>query len=214
MKTNSRGWRRSARRTTWPQKVGWLVTRSGRRTVAIVVAALLTVYVGYRAYDFNESLEYYADEAVGDPRAIVLYGLGDPRATASRDGRSAPLVGPASANRDPVWRYAGSTGGQVDIVFDPRDDRVTTIACSQPDAQPFACPHLFQLGLGTIEERIYWKLGKPTSESVAGQVKVMHYADIGASYHLKRYTVFKIVLHRNKGSLSGILWRFAHGLLP
>jgi hypothetical protein len=210
MGTSAGGWRRSRRRQkTRDLRYFWRDKRA-RLVIGGVILLIVSIYVFRWARVFYYSSIAYSDIGLGDRKADIVYGLGLPQATMATDG--VWLRNPDQTAM--VWSYQTAAGGRTVVQFDPADQRARTISCFEPMAEPAACPPLFGMGLGTNEEHIRHVLGNPDAETLVGGVKTLSYQDIGASFGLTRYVVYKITLTSNRYGGMRRVTRLAAALLP
>lgn len=212
MAMSSGGWRRRRRKLGWRHVRGLFGTRAVRRGAAILVGLLLIYYLLGVSISFYNSSDVYAGMGIGDDRAAVLYGVGVPTQVRTAPGPWRTVTKPDMAADG--WAYGAATGGRVEVTFDPATGAGRRITCYQPDAQPFACPGLFGIDLGANETTVTRHLGRPTREMLVGETKVMTYADIGAEFALKQYTVYRITAITGPTGGFRRVKRFFRTLIP
>ncbi|WP_294260861.1 hypothetical protein [uncultured Sphingomonas sp.] len=195
---------------TWRRALEMLRDPAILRLVALGIVALGIMYVALEAYRFNRTMNWWADMSPSDDRNGTLYGVGVPKQVRNDGGPWRDVTKP-DMTAD-AWAYTTAGGGRVEVVFDKVDGRANSITCEHPQSLPVACQPLFGIGLGTDELQLNRKLGEPTRQQLAGESKIVWYDDIGASYGMKRYIVYKMTITRHRGSTGAIVGRFIRSL--
>lgn len=213
MAVTSRGWRRSRRKFSTRRALRILRNPAMLRLIAGILIVLLIVRVASAGYAFRFDSSGYAGVGLGNSRQDVLYGIGQPAETADASGAWRPFRTTAELAAN-GWAYQDSGGGRVDVRFDERDGKVGSVSCTQSEAIPSACGHLYGIGLGDSEDRLSFKLGRPTAERLATGVKIVRYDDLGVEFTLKQYTVYKIKALRERGGAFARTLRFVRSLVP
>lgn len=204
------GWRRSRKPMTMRRAVQLLSDPATLRLAAIGLLVIGVLWVSLEAYRFNRTMGWWSDMSPYDDRSATLYGVGVPKQVRSDGGPWRDVTKP-DMTAD-AWAYTTAGGGRVEVVFDKADGRANRISCEHPQSLPVACQPLFGIGLGTDELTMLRSLGDPTRQQLAGESKIVWYDDIGASYAMKRYIVYKMTITRHRGSTGAVIGRFIRSL--
>jgi hypothetical protein len=213
MAVTSGGWRRS-RRPMSPRRILRKMRNPAMlRLMFGILLALLILRVLTAFYGFRLDSSGYGGVGLGNSRQDILYGIGRPIETADGSGKWRPLRSTSELSSD-SWAYDSGGGGRIEVRFNPKDHRADVVSCTQPDAIESACGRLYGITLGASEDRLSFKLGKPTSERLIGGIKVARYDDLGVEFTLKQYVIYKIEARRARGGSLARYLRFVRSLVP
>jgi hypothetical protein len=214
-------------------------------SIVLLVAFLWILSVRTAWVSFQSDLTTYHGATIGMTKIDAQYALDTPQTVQgpemqAEDGwkTSTPLrVNPAEENRaipdgyDPIptgksamdydsWHFWNERGS-FDVDFNAKSHRLESIACYSD--KPTACDPLFGIGLGTREDEILDRLGKPDKQEISGgdmikwgaeqfptQVaKTMDYNRLGLHLVLAKKTVTSI--SKRSPQEAGFWWWFTHG---
>lgn len=213
MASRRSGWSRRSSRHGLRGFGDLLRSKRVRRRVLYGLIALFAGYCLIWLVQFYIGSTAYADVALNSGRPDALYALGRPERVRSADGSVKAPANEADLNAATGWLYRSSAGGDVEVRFDPAGI-VESIGCRHNDVQPFSCPALYAIPLGTTEDVVMRRLGSPTRTEIVGGAKRMIYADIGATYELQRFRVFAVSLSRDQGGFFAKTGRYLRSLVP
>jgi hypothetical protein len=193
----SRRRRRSSSRkkksTTWPEY--WRGPEFGRHLFfAMSLAAM--AYAGTILWETRRATIIYDALRLEASESEVRYLLGTPDAVEA--GGS-------------VYRYA-ETGRELTMRFSP-EGRLDSVSCAAAGSGPATCSKVRGIGIGTTEDVVMLKLGRPSRETYSGNEKTMHYDGMGLSFRLSLFKVRTIEVHMG-GSFIGYAPRALWALLP
>lgn len=155
----------------------------------LLVAA---VYCGSILYEARAAALYYGPTVIGMNKNEARYMMGPP---------------PARQESLPVWTYL-ENGTQISPRFGD-DGRMTSVVCNETEQGGAGCPSVLGLRIGTTEDVVWLKLGKPGREVYRGNDKVIFYDDLGLSFVMRRYQIQTIEIHKRESGISFIpraLW--------
>jgi len=184
------------------------------RVVWWAMLGLALAYVGLGMRDSFRSNRDFGMLSIGTPRADVRYTMGAPE----RAGSSLETIVPSqSADRAMAlanWGYDLSSGGRYHVGFGGSSgDIVSQLICEDDKMSPISCPSKLGLPLGVFEDEIWYRLGPPVAQVYAGDVKRLIYPELGTTFYLKRFTLYKVELNERRNESQGIL-RAIRYLLP
>lgn len=179
-----------------------------------VMLGLASAYIGLGVRDSFRSNRDFGMLSIGVPRVDVRYTMGPPE----RAGRSSEsIMLSQSADRAmglASWGYDLSSGGRYYVRFGgSNSDRVDQLTCEDDKMSPISCPSKLGLRLGVSEDEIWYRLGPPLKQVYAGDVKRLIYPELGTTFHLKRFTLYKVELNERRNGSQGLL-RAIRYLLP
>jgi hypothetical protein len=159
--------------------------------------------------------EQYADVGLGLSEEEVVYRVGPPYAVLGPEGtyegrRLSPVyfvtaddpkdqlpVG-TTPSQYGAWLFEGTAAGVMVIWTAKRT--VASVQCT--DGEAHDCPGALGVVMGTPEQMVLARLGRPTSVGVKDGVKQMRYDDLGVTYRLTHRRVYGLTL----GPRSGGAW--------
>jgi hypothetical protein len=107
---------------------------------------------------------------------------------------------PAGQENSDIWSYS-LDGAQISLRFG-QDGRTNLISCTETDRTGAGCPSIFGLHVGTTEDLVWLKLGKPGREVYDGNDKTIFYDDLGVSFLMQRYQITMIEIHKRDSGIS------------
>ncbi len=160
---------------------------------------MIMLAVGYGAltlYWVQQAAKRYATVVSGMQRADVRYVLGSPESIAM-PGQSVALrvSGSDAAASEAASQWLYRRGGTLTTIgFEPDTGRVAFVSCYDKDVTELGCPPVLGIGIGTIEDKIWFRLGRPSSERYNGEVKTIVYNELGLRFDLRKLVVERITL--------------------
>lgn len=185
------------------------------RVVRWTMIGIAVAYVGLGMRASFRSTRDFGMVSVGSPRVDVRYTMGAPTRAGTDPLALVPSRSSDGAMALPAWGYDLDGGRRYDVRFGGADGNdVDQLSCEeQTMVAGGGCPEKLGIALGTPEEEIWYRLGAPASQVYAGDVKRLHYPELGTTYHLKRLMLFKVQLNEREDRLSGVA-RAVRYLLP
>jgi hypothetical protein len=167
------------------------------RHLFVFMCLIGVAYAGKIAWETRVATYFYNSLTVGSSEGDVRYMLGPPRST-EQNGR--------------IYRYE-ERGALVTVRFGA-DGSMESITCS-PLKPEYAgrCGPILGIRIGEIEDNVVVRLGAPTRQSYVGDDKLMHYDGLGVTFHMRRYRVYALEVHKG-ASLAGYLPRIFWRMLP
>jgi hypothetical protein len=107
---------------------------------------------------------------------------------------------PAGQETRNVWTYLVD-GAQISLRFG-QDGRTNLVSCTETDQTGAGCPSILGLEVGTTEDLVWLKLGKPGREVYDGNDKIIFYDDLGLSFLMQRYQIKMIEIHKRDSGIS------------
>lgn len=150
------------------------------------------IYCGTIFYEARAAALYYGPTVIGMDKNEARYMMGPP---------------PAGQDNLPLWTYL-ENGTQMSVRFG-EDGRMNSVVCTERDPNGVGCPSVLGLRIGTTEDRVWLKLGKPGREAYVGSDKIIYYDDLGFSFVLRRFQVQMIEVHNRESATSFVpraLW--------
>lgn len=183
------------------------------RGLHIVVAVIAFIYLGVMVVTFHADTVMLGYRPTGAPQSEILYGFGRPEFV--RTGGGAPVrvePGTPIAGYD-TWQYTAEGGGTMLFHFNGAQvsDRVS---CSHPAGDRGACPSVFGIGLGAMEEDVVARLGAPSERILHGTSATLRYASLGAEFELAQFRVRGIALSTDRFPVPGRIPIFIRYLMP
>lgn len=128
------------------------------------------------------------EEAYGDLRLHTVYYMpgGDPN-------NQLP-VGTTASQYD-AWFFEGTAAGV--LVNWTAKRTVASVECT--DGEAHDCPGVLGVVVGTPEQAVLARLGRPTSVAVEDGVKEMQYDDLGVTFRLTNRRVYSLILRPRSG---------------
>lgn len=183
---------------------------SNRRTITVFVVALLLVVlllIGYFSFVKTREKAFMGVD-LGMSKNQVIYTLGYPESFINEDGEWKKLPIKQTLRPDvnyleksDEWSYSAGVNVlysyRIQPVFSSKSQTVVGIYCYTNKNNKYiseqTCP-LYGLSLGTPEQSMYDKLGKPSLEDIDGLVKRVLYENLGLEVHLAKKRIFLIKL--------------------
>jgi hypothetical protein len=154
----------------------------------------------------------YADIALGDSKATVVYSKGPPSSVledaTDKDPAGMRIVvsfdDMQKANKSiedyRYWIFETKDAGRVDVDFSSDNKNVIRIFCyaTKNDGALRYCPPLLGISAGADEEEIITKLGKPSKVELdeRSYVKALYYAQWSVTYYLQRKHLYALEVQR------------------
>jgi hypothetical protein len=163
------------------------------RNVMIVLAM---GYVALTLYFVSQAAKLYGGVVAGMQRADVRYVLGSPNSIAmAGESVARPGSGSDAAASEAASQWLYRRGGTLTTIgFEPDTGRVAFVSCYDKDVTELGCPPVLGIGIGTVEDRIWFRLGRPSSERYNGEVKTIAYNELGLRFDLRKLVVERITL--------------------
>jgi hypothetical protein len=179
-------------RWKWSRIFAWLVGG------IVVIGAGAYLYFNYEEPPTKQL--GYADLKLGMSENEVRYIKGSPTEVMEADALSPgfdrvvkvdKLDQGRTVSDYPEWSYT-DTSSRIDITFDP-NRKVKAIQCY---ATSYGCPYLFGLHVGSSEDQVLARLGKPTSQAVQvnGSTKRMVYGPYNVVFFLTKKEVYMLLV--------------------
>lgn len=152
----------------------WL--RSQQAATALLAAMLVmsVVYAGLVARSAYVASTAYGPISMGMTADQVIAALGQP------------------TEREGPARWVFNNNGEVTrIAFDDQG-KVIEASCTQLPGTLGRCPTTLGLDVGTNERDLKLKIGAPDRETRRGHSKMLHYPELGLTFHLERGEVVMI----------------------
>lgn len=166
------------------------------RHLFLAMCAVAAVYAALFVYNYRVTTFLYNSVIIGMNGSEVRYMLGPPD-SASADGKQ--------------WQYE-SDGRMVRAVFSP-SGKLARINCIASGDRRFGCPGMLGLRLGSTEDAIWLKLGKPDRETYGVNDKTIYYDGMGMMFRLRKFMIVEMEL-RQGATLPGYVQAALWGMIP
>lgn len=199
--------RRSKREKTGSEAMNLVRGATAGRVIAIVMIIMAIGYVGSAYRSFSLQLGVYGDVAINGSYEDTLYALGRPAKVRAAD--TAPWTSYAGPGHDAFWQY--NTAGERNLVVHFDDGRVDRINCIDVEAIRGTCPESFGLGVGHTEAALFTQLGRPATQRLVAQRKIVTYPELGLELGLETYTIMQV---EQRQPTSSAFLRFLRWIIP
>jgi hypothetical protein len=183
--------RQRVRRSRKPAKTNPLRNPRLGRLIFIGMSLAAVAFFAGSARTVDYAGKTFGPAGIDGTRDDVRYMLGQPKV--------APGTDPATA---PRWQYRLPEGGTVLAEFDPDDGLVRRLSCEDANMTPASCPNVLGVRMGDAETHVLYRLGVPSRQQFAGEVKSLIYDDLGITFQLTRFAVYKVIIGRRPSRFS------------
>jgi hypothetical protein len=166
-------------------------SRFGKR-LFVAMCLVTAIYCGTILYEARAAALYFGPTVIGMDKNEARYMMGPP---------------PAGQESQPLWTYL-ENGTRLSVRFG-EDGGMKSVVCTEDEAAGGGCLSVLGLRIGTTEDRVWLKLGKPGRETYVGNDKIIYYDDLGFSFTLRRFQVQSIEVHKRESATSFVpraLW--------
>ncbi len=160
---------------------GFLRSRACGRVIAGAMAGLALGYAGWVTYRLDQTAGAFGPMPLGASLAEARQRLG--------------AAGVVAARGDVIYETGGA---RWLLAFDPLTG-LHAITCTSGAVAPQSCPAVLGLAIGSSEGALRLRLGAPDALRVIGGERVLDYAAIGFSLHLRQGQVAQIDHHAGAG---------------